>query len=126
MMGDGEARQYAEADLQTVTQAQNEVIQNAVALFDSWTALQAKRAESRMTAAKYDAELKKLQNQLQHDMQAIDNKSAILREALKRINTSRGDQQQLREGLLALTDRHNDFTDQEWEEFFNGTKTIEI
>lgn len=126
MMGDGEAGQYAEADLQTVTQAQNEVIQNAVALFDSWTALQAKRAESRMTAAIYDAELKKLQNQLQHDMQAIDNKSAILREALKRINTSRGDQQQLREGLLALTDRHNDFTDQEWEEFFNGTKTIEI
>lgn len=124
-MSDGQDEEYSKKDLQTVAKTQNEVIQNTIALFESWTDLQMKKAESYITARKYDAELKKLQDQFQKEMQAIDNKSEVLSKALKQINTSRNCKQ-LKEGLLALSNRQNDLTDQEWDDFFNGTKTIEI
>ena len=70
-------------------------------------------------------ELSKLQEQFRKDMQAIDDKSAVLRKALKQINVSQSDRQ-LREGLLALADIQDNLTDKGWDDFFNGTKTIEI
>ena len=122
-MGDGENDSYLAGDLQTV--AQNATIQNAVSLFKSWIDLQTRKIESRITVEKYDMELSKLQEQFRKDMQAIDDKSAVLRKALKQINVSQSDRQ-LREGLLALADIQDNLTDKGWDDFFNGTKTIEI
>lgn len=122
-MGDGENDSYLAGDLQTV--AQNATIQNAVSLFKSWIDLQTRKIESRITVEKYDMELSKLQEQFRKDMQAIDDKSAVLRKALKQINVSQSDRQ-LREGLLALADIQDNLTDKGWDNFFNGTKTIEI
>ena len=35
--------------------------------------------------------------------------------------------EQLKNGLLALADKNNDlFEDKDWEDFINGTKTIEL
>lgn len=124
-MGNGEQGNYSEEDLQMVAEAQNEAVQNAVALFQSWNDLQIKKAQSYIAAEKYDAELKKLQKQFRNELQDIDNKSAVLQQVLKQINLHQNDQQ-LKEGLLALADMPQNITDQDWEEFFNGTKTIEI
>lgn len=124
-IGNGEAGQYSDEELQTVAQAQNAAIQNAVALFESWANLQKKKAESYMTAEKYDAELGKLRKEFQYEMQALDDKSAVLRKALKQLNLSCSEQQ-LKEGLFALTDRQDNFTNKDWDDFLSGTKIIEI
>lgn len=124
-IGNGEAEQYSDEELQTVAQAQNAAIQNAVALFESWANLQKKKNESDMTAKKYNAELSKLRKEFQHEMQALDDKSAVLCKALKQLNLS-CNEQQLKEGLFALTDRQDFFTNKDWDDFLNGTKIIEI
>lgn len=124
-IGDGETVDYSEEDLQTVTQAQNTAIQNAVSLFESWANLQKVKLESNITSEKYDAELSKLQEQFRKEMQAMDDKSTLLRKALKQINISK-DEKHLKEGLLALADVKCNLTSKDWDDFFNGTKTIEI
>lgn len=124
-IGNGKPENYSEEDLQLVTQAQNAAIQNAVSLFESWANLQKEKAESAMTAEKYDVELNNLQKEFQKEMNAIDHKSEILREALKQINLSL-DEQHLKDGLMALTNMQIEFTDKDWNDFLNGTKIIEI
>lgn len=124
-LGNGEAGTYSEEDLQAVTQAQNEAVQNAAVLFRSWLNLQMQKTENHITAEKYDAELDKLQSQFQNEFKAIDNKSAVLQQVLKQINLHQNDQQ-LKEGLQALANMPKDITDQDWNDFFNGTKTLEI
>lgn len=124
-IGDGIAEQYSDEDLQLVTQTQNSSIQNAVALFESWVNLQKKKVESDMTDEKYNAKLNKLRKEFQHEMQALGDKSTVLHKALKQLNLSH-DEQQLKEGLFALTDRQDIFTDKDWDDFLNGTKIIEI
>ena len=70
-------------------------------------------------------ELKKLQSEFRREMSKIDEKSAVLREVLKKLNTST-DASQLRDALVALSDRQENFTDKDWNDFFNGNKTIEL
>ena len=100
-------------------------MQKTVGLFEALAELEKKKAESRIIGSKYDTELKKLQSEFRREMSKIDEKSAVLREVLKKLNTST-DASQLRDALAALSDRQENFTDKDWNDFFNGNKTIEL
>ena len=59
-------------------------------------------------------------------MAAIDDKSAVLREAMRHINTA-ADDEELKRGLLSLADGDASvFGDGGWEEFIKGNKTVEL
>ncbi len=121
----GKEKEYSDKDLQIVADAQNMAIQNTVSLFESLADLQHKKNENNVSAEKYDAEFNRLKKEFQKEMQAIDDKSSVLREALKQLNLSQ-DKEQLKEGLFALTDSQIELTDKDWNDFFNRTKIIEI
>ena len=115
-----------EEDVNQLTTAGNEAVRRTVDLFEAWSQLQTKRAQSALAHKAYDRELEKLQNEFKRNLADIDNKSAVLRESLRRINTAQN-HEQLKEGLLSLTGKDNAaLSAQEWEDFLNGNKTIEL
>ena len=104
----------------------DEAIDKAAGLFGSWMALQAMRVKSAINDKKYDEELEKLQADFRKSLQAVDDRNAVLRESLRRMSTTEN-HEQLKEGLLSLADKDaGEFTEKDWDEFLDGTKTIEL
>lgn len=115
-----------EADFAQLSDAENTAIQNTVNLLESWSRLKAMQEQSAIAHQAYDKELEKLQEAFQNNLADIDNRGVILRESLKKINTATSEEE-LKEGLLSLAQKEGEsFSKEEWNEFLNGTKTIEL
>ena len=124
--GANSKQRVSDEELSQVMLAGNEAVQKTVDLLESWTNLQMLQNQYSNASKTYDEELSKLQNEFRKNLSEIDDKSAILRESLRRINTAQN-HEQLKEGLLSLAGKEGDtFTEKDWEEFFNGNKTIEL
>lgn len=115
-----------EADFAQLSDAENTAIQNTVNLLESWSRLKAMQEQSAIAHQAYDKELEKLQEAFRNNLADIDNRGVILRESLKKINTATSEEE-LKEGLLSLAQKEGEsFSKEEWDEFLNGTKTIEL
>ena len=129
MNGGGEEQDYpqvSEVELAAVADAGNVAVQKAVNLLESWTELKVLQAKSAIAHKAYDKKLRKLQEQFKKDMAQIDDKSAVLRESLKKINTAQTPEM-LKEGLLSLSDGDKElFSEKELDDFLSGKKTIEL
>lgn len=113
-------------DVKGVVGAGNEAVQQAVNLLETWGQLQAMQAKSALAAQEYDRELEKLQNEFRQNLASIDDKAAVLRESMRRIHTA-GNYEQLKEGMLSLAGKDKTvISEQEWEDFLNGNRTIEL
>ncbi len=116
----------SEAELAAVADAGNVAVQKAVNLLESWANLKALQEKSAIAHKAYDKKLKKLQEQFKRDMAKIDDKSAVLRESLKKINTAQSPEM-LKEGLLSLSDGDKElFSEKDWDDFLSGNKIIEL
>ena len=122
--GAEEARPTDE-DLVQLTDAGNEAVRNTVSLLEEWGRLQAMKASSALAHREYDRELERLQTEFRARLANIDNRSAVLRESLRRINTAQSPDE-LKAALLSLAGGDLKFTDDDWEQFLKGTKTIEL
>lgn len=117
---------YSKEELLMVGDAQKRTIENAISLFESFGKLKAEEQRSRISHKAYDSELNKLRQQFQQSFNDIDNKSVILRETLKKLNTSQSFDE-LKEVLMELSESDiADFTENDWKDFLNGNKTIKI
>lgn len=115
-----------EADFAQLSDAENTAIQNTVNLLESWSRLKAMQEQSAIAHQAYDKELEKLQEAFRNNLADIDNRGVILRESLKKINTATSEEE-LKEGLLSLAQKEGEsFSKEEWNEFLNGTKAIEL
>ena len=74
----------------------------------------------------YAQQLSELQRQFKESMSDVEDKSALLRKVIARINTA-STPQQLKEGLMALTGTSaNNWSDKDWDSFINGNKSLTI
>ena len=81
---------------------------------------------SQIAENNYNQELTKLQSQFYQYLESLNGRSDILMKSLQRMNTAQN-HEQLKSGFLALADKsRNLFEDGDWEDFINGTKTIEL
>ena len=88
--------------------------------------LKAMQEQSAIAHQAYDKELEKLQEAFRSNLADIDNRGIILRESLKKINTATSEEE-LKKGLLSLAQKEGEsFSKEDWNEFLNGTKTIEL
>ena len=86
----------------------------------------AMQEQSAIAHQAYDKELEKLQEAFRSNLADIDNRGIILRESLKKINTTTSEEE-LKKGLLSLAQKEGEsFSKEDWKEFLNGTKTIEL
>lgn len=116
----------SEADFAQLSDAENTAIQNTVNLLESWSRLKAMQEQSAIAHQAYDKELEKLQEAFRSNLADIDNRGIILRESLKKINTATSEEE-LKKGLLSLAQKEGEsFSKEDWNEFLNGTKTIEL
>lgn len=118
--------EYSEEDLVQVTGAMEQSLQKGIALFDSFAKLKAQRLSGSLASAAYDKELKKHADEFKREMAKIDNKSAYLREVFKRINLA-GSEEERKQAMELMSDLSGfSLSEQEFTEFINGKKQIEL
>ena len=118
--------EYSEEDLAQLTGSMEQSLQNGIALFDSFAKLKAQQLNGKLASAAYDKELKKHADEFKREMAKIDNKSAYLREVFKRVNLA--DSEEERKQAMELMSDLSGFSlsEQEFTEFINGKKQIEL
>lgn len=122
----GKPVEYSEEDLAMTTDAMEQSLQQGIALFDSFAHLKTLQINGRLASAAYDAELKKHADEFKREMAKIDNKSAYLREVFKRINLASNEEER-KQAMLLLSDLSGySLSEQEFTDFMNGKKQIEL
>jgi hypothetical protein len=95
-------------------------------LLSAYGKLKDQKASNKILEADYDKQFEALKSQFNKDMQKIDDKSALLRNILSKINTS-SNADQLKEGLCMLADLEGaGITKDKLDAFLSGNGTIEI
>ena len=118
--------EYSEEDLAQLTGAMEQSLQKGIALFDSFAKLKAQQLSGSLASAAYDEELKKHADEFKREMAKIDNKSAYLREVFKRINLA-GSEEERKQAMELMSDLSGfSLSEQEFTEFINGKKQIEL
>lgn len=118
--------EYSEEDLTQVTGAMEQSLQKGIALFDSFAKFKAQQLNGSLASAAYDKELKKHADEFKREMAKIDNKSAYLREVFKRINLA-GSEEERKQAMELMSDLSGySLSEQEFTEFINGKKQIEL
>lgn len=118
--------EYSEEDLAMTTEAMEQSLQKGIALFDSFAKLKAQQLNGKLASAAYDKELKKHADDFKREMAKIDNKSAYLREVFKRINLA-GSEEERKQAMELMSDLSGySLSEQEFNEFINGKKQIEL
>ena len=123
--GVSDNKDYNEEELNVVAEAQQQVVQKALSVFEAWADLQQRKVEGKLIDAKYDRELRMLQEQFHKEMLAIDDKSSVLYQVTQLMKTTE-DEAVLRQALLSLANIEDGLSEDEWNDFFNGNKTIVI
>ena len=122
----GKQTEYSEEDLEMTTGAMEQSLQQGIALFDSFTQLKTLQLNGRLASAAYDEELRKHADAFKREMAKIDNKSAYLREVFKRINLASNEEER-KQAILLLSDLSGySLSEQEFTDFINGKKQIEL
>lgn len=113
-------------DIDAQERLAQQLLDGGVSVMNAWLKIGKEELRQRKAANGYDAELKSLQMLFKNYMNQIDNKSAYLNVVLQHINTSKSNEE-LREAVLELGEWDaNSISEQDWEEFLNGDKTLEI
>ena len=118
--------EYSEEDLAMTTEAMEQSLQKGIVLFDSFAKLKAQQLNGKLASVAYDKELKKHADEFKREMAKIDNKSAYLREVFKRINLA-GSEEERKQAMELMSDLSGySLSEQEFTEFINGKKQIEL
>lgn len=100
--------------------------ENMSNLFGEWMSLKEMEKNSKLIVEEYNRELKKLQRKFKNNLEDINDKTEVLKEALKKVNLATT-HEELKEGLLSLVgDEVTIFSEKDISDFLNGTKTLEI
>ena len=118
--------EYSEEDLAMTADKMEQSLQKGIALFDSFAKLKAQQLNGRLASAAYDEEQKRHADEFKREMAKIDNKSDYLREVFKRINLA-GNEEERKQAMLLLSDLSGySLSEQEFTDFINGKKQIEL
>ena len=118
--------EYSEEELAEVTGAMEQSLQRGIALFDSFAQLKVQQLNGQLASAAYDKELKKHADEFKREMAKIDNKSAYLREVFKRVNLA-GSEEERKQAMELMSDLSGySLSEQEFTDFINGKKQIEL
>lgn len=103
-----------------------EAVEATSRLFDSWTHLQAMQLKAQLNNETYLAEMERLKSEFQKEMAGLDEKSEVVKEALRRANLA-DDKEELRKALIDLAGvPANDWNDSDFDAFLSGTKVLNI
>ncbi|MBO7439947.1 MAG: hypothetical protein J6U21_09755, partial [Bacteroidales bacterium] len=102
------------------------VLQEGIDLCNSFAQLKAMKLQQKLAQEVYDREYAKIKEAFAERMQAIDDRAAFIKETASKINTAEG-HDALKQALIELAgDYTTGMSEQDWNDFLDGKKTIQI
>ncbi len=104
----------------------NAVLQEGIDLCNNLAQLKAMHLQQKLAQEVYDREYAKIKEAFAERMKAIDDRAAFVQETARKINTA-DDHDTLKKALIELAgDYTTGMTEQDWNDFLEGKKTIQI
>ncbi len=104
----------------------NAVLQEGIDLCNNLAQLKAMHLQQKLAQEVYDREYAKIKEAFAERMKAIDDRAAFVQETARKINTA-DDHDMLKKALIELAgDYTTGMTEQDWNDFLEGKKTIQI
>ena len=104
----------------------DEILQEGIGLCNDLAQLKAMKIKQKLSQEMYDREFAKIKEAFAERMKAIDNRADFIQQTARKINTA-ADHDSLKKALIELAgDYATGMTPQDWEDFLEGKKTIEI
>ena len=123
---DEKDRKYSEEDLAQVTEASEQTLQQGMSLLDSALQLKKQKLNGKLASAAYDEAFDKIASDFRKQIKGIDNKSAFVREVMRRANLAKNDDER-KQALLMLSELSGqNLSEQEFKDFINGKKQISL
>lgn len=123
---DEKDRKYSEEDLAQVTEASELTLQQGMSLLDSALQLKKQQLNGKLASAAYDEAFDKIASDFRKQIKGIDNKSAFVREVMRRANLAKNDEER-KQALLMLSELSGqNLSEQELKDFINGKKQISL
>jgi hypothetical protein len=123
---DEKDRKYFEEDLAQVTEASEQTLQQGMSLLDSALQLKKQQLNGKLASAAYDEAFDKIASDFRKQIKGIDNKSAFVREVMRRANLAKNDEER-KQALLMLSELSGqNLSEQEFKDFINGKKQISL
>ena len=123
---DEKDRKYSEEDLAQVTEASELTLQQGMSLLDSALQLKKQQLNGKLASAAYDEAFDKIASEFRKQIKGIDNKSAFVREVMRRANLAKNDDER-KQALLMLSELSGqNLSEQEFKDFINGKKQITL
>ncbi len=111
------------ADIATQGEA---VLQDSIDLCNNLTQLKALQLRQKLSQEVYDREFAKIKEAFAERMKAIDNRAAFIQKTARKINTAE-EHDALKAALIELAgDYTTGMSAQDWDDFLDGKKTIQI
>lgn len=119
-------RKYSEEDLAQVTEASEQTLQQGISLLDSALQLKQQQLNGKLASAAYAEAFDKIASDFRKQIKGIDNKSAFVREVMRRTNLAKDDDER-KQALLMLSELSGqNLSEQEFKDFINGKKQISL
>ena len=119
-------RKYSEEDLAQVTEASEQTLQQGISLLDSALQLKKQQLNGKLASAAYAEAFDKIASDFRKQIESIDNKSAFVREVMRRTNLAKDDDER-KQALLMLSELSGqNLSEQEFKDFINGKKQISL
>ncbi len=123
---DEKDRKYSEEDLAQVTEVSEQTLQQGMSLLDSALQLKKQQLNGKLASAAYDEAFDKIASDFRKQIKSIDNKSAFVREVMRRANLAKNDDER-KQALLMLSELSGqNLSEQEFKDFINGKKQINL
>ena len=123
---DEKDHKYSEEELAQVTEASEQTLQQGMSLLDSALQLKKQQLNGKLASAAYDEEFDKIASDFLKQIKGIDNKSAFVREVMLRANLAKNDDER-KQALLMLSELSGqNLSEQEFKDFINGKKQINL
>lgn len=123
---DEKDRKYSEEELAQVTEASEQTLQQGISLFDSALQLKKQQLDGKLARAAYDEEFDKIASDFRKQIKGIDDKSAFVREVMRRANLAKNDDER-KQALLMLSELSGQsLSEQDFKDFINGKIQITL
>jgi hypothetical protein len=119
-------RNYSEEDLAQVTEASEQTLQQGISLLDSAMKLKADQLNGKIAGAAYDEAFEKIASDFRRQLKGLDNKSAFVREVMRRAHLAKSDDDR-KQALLMLSELSGQtLSEQDFKDFIDGKKQITL
>lgn len=123
---DEKDRKYSDEELAQVTEASEQTLQQGISLFDSALQLKKQQLDGKLARAAYDEEFDKIASDFRKQIKGIDDKSAFVREVMRRANLAKNDDER-KQALLMLSELSGQsLSEQDFKDFINGKIQITL